>query len=103
MSLICKNKHFYSVPHKVVSRKVIEELDEDNYPVQRFEDVDMLSHKAVDSISYSNFSLETQLAANQPIKRVSCLTLEPTEISQHQLKQLAKRFDDAREASNNLE
>lgn len=97
MSLICKNRHVYAVPHKVVCKKIVEEADADGYPVQRYENVNMLSHKAVETPDVSNFSLETQLAANQPIKRISTISLEPDEISVSQLSQLAERFEEARE------
>lgn len=97
MSLICKNKHVYAVPHVVVTKKIIEESDKDGYPVQRYENVNMLSHRAVDTPDVSNFSLETQLASNQPIKRISTISLEPDEISVNQLSQLAERFEEAKE------
>lgn len=103
MSLICKNRHCYAVPHKVVVKKIVEEADKDGYPVQRYEEQSMLTHKLVESVPYTKFSLETQLASNQPIKRISTLALEPDEISQNQLNQLAERFDEAREKATKTE
>lgn len=97
MSLICKNKHVYAVPHKVVAKKIVEESDSDGYPVQRYENVDLLSHKAVETPEVSNYSLEAQLATNQPIKRISTISLEPDEISVNQLNQLSEQFEKVRE------
>lgn len=97
MPLKCKCKHVYAVPHQVVSKKLVEEVDADNYPVERYEDVNLLTHQEIETPHYRNYLLDAQLAANQPIKRVNTLTLEPTEISQSQLNQLAYRFDKARE------
>lgn len=98
MSLICKNKHIYAVPHKVVCKKIVEEADADGYPVQRYENVNLLSHKVVETPDVKNFSLETQLAANQPIKRISTISLEPDEISVNQLSQLSDQFEKVRES-----
>ena len=103
MSLICKNKHVYAVPHKVVQKKIVEESDVDGYPVQRYENVNLLSHKLVDTPDVSNFSLETQLAANKPIKRISTISLEPDEISVNQLNQLSEQFAKAKVSQNNKE
>jgi len=83
-----KCKHVYAVPHKVVVRKVVEEVAEDGLPCQRYEKVNLLTPKQVDSIPYHNFDLETQVATNQPIKRINTVSLEPSEISSSQLSQL---------------
>lgn len=84
-----KNVHPYAVPHVCVGRKTIEEVDEDGLPVQRIEDVDLLQHKLIETAPYSNFSLKAQVACNQPIKRISTLTLNQDELSGYQMEQLS--------------
>lgn len=83
-----KNMIKYSVPHVVVTRRVIETLASDGLPCQSYEDVNMLTNDSLNTPPASVFSLESQIASGQKIKRVSCLTLEPSELSMSQIKQL---------------
>lgn len=83
-----KNSHCYSIPHKCSINKIIEELAEDGLPCQRYECVNLLTHKELETPRFTCFSLEAQVASNQPIKRVSTVTMDMQELSMNQLSQL---------------
>ena len=89
-----KSVHTYSIPHRVVVNKVVEVIAEDGLPAQSLEPVNKLTHDALETPPYRVFSLESQVAANQPIRRVSTLTLEPDELSQNQMEQIEAIYDD---------
>lgn len=92
-----KCRHHYACPHKVVVKKMVEEVDEIGLPVQRYEDVNLLTSKQINTMPFDNYSLEAQLATNQPIKRVSTLTMDMQELSTNQLQQLENMAEDARQ------
>lgn len=98
-----KSNHVYAVPHTCVCRKVIEEIADDGLPCQYYDDVNLLTHKELETPPYTHYSLESQVAANQPIKRVSTLTMEPSELSQNQLQQLEKISNDYHADDNKVE
>ena len=81
---ICK----YSVPHYVVTKRIVETLASDGLPCQSYEEVIMLTNDSLNTPPASVFSLESQIASGQSIKRVSTYTLEPNELSMNQIRQL---------------
>lgn len=88
-----KSTHTYSIPHCVVVNKVVEVIADDGLPAQSFEPVNKLTHDALETPPYRVFSLESQVAANQPIRRVSTCTLEPDELSQNQMNQVEAMYE----------
>lgn len=83
-----KNMIKYSVPHYVVTKRIVETLASDGLPCQSYEEVNLLTNDSLNTPPSSVFSLESQIASGQQIKRVSTFTLEPTELSMNQLRQL---------------
>lgn len=83
-----KSTHCYSIPHICSVNKITEEVAEDGLPCQRYERVNLLTHKELETPRYTVFSLEAQVASNQPIKRINTVTLDMQELSTNQLSQL---------------
>lgn len=91
-----KCRHVYAVPHKVVVRKIVEEVDEAGFPCQRYENVNLLTSQQLESVPYTRYSLESQVASNQPIKRINTVNLEPTELGPSHMAQLEYAFEKAK-------
>lgn len=83
-----KSTHCYSIPHKCSLNKIIEEVADDGLPCQRYERVNLLTHKELETPRYTVFSLEAQVASNQPIKRINTVTMDMQELSMNQISQL---------------
>lgn len=83
-----KNLCRYSVPHFCSTKRIVETLADDGLPARSYEIVNLLTNDSLNTPPSSVFSLESQIASGQSIKRVSTYTLEPQELSMNQLKQL---------------
>lgn len=89
-----KKCHTYAIPHRVTLNKVVEVIASDGLPAQSYEPVNKLTHEALETPPASVFSLEAQIASNQPIRRINTLTMEPDELSCNQIAQLDSMNED---------
>ena len=88
-----KVKLNYCTSCRIVSRQRIETEEG-----VRFEDVNKLDSKYIDTPEYSNFSLEAQVASGQPLKRVNTCTMDCDIPSERAINELSNAVEAAKQA-----
>lgn len=91
-----KIKLNYCTSCRVVSRQRLE--TEEGI---RYEEVNKLDSKFIDTPEYTNFSLEAQVAAGQPLKRVNTSVMDCDIPSERAINELSNAVEAAKKAAEN--
>lgn len=95
-----KNAYSYAIVYSVPIRNKVEELNDQEEIVERTVYVEGLNPQVLNTPPASNFDLESQVAAGQPLKRIDPAVLTPQIPSDNAIRDLAYTIQEEIEKSN---